>query len=208
MRLIGNYLSPYVRRVAVSLNVLDLPFQFDEVMVFKEPERVQAHNPITRIPTLLLDDGEALVESYAILDAIDEMVEPSRRLTPATGKERRHVMKITAIGQAVMDKARWSFYETRFHPTEKVHQPWIDHNDAQALSGLAFLDELAGEAGGDGWLAGSDRMSQADITAAVAFTFSRKVRSALAVEQKAPNLARFAARCEAMEHFKAAPLPG
>ncbi len=207
MQLIGNYLSPYVRRVAVSLHALDLPFQFDEVMVFKEPERVRAHNPITRIPTLLLDDGEALVESYAILDAIDEMVEPARRLTPPSGRDRRHVMKITAMGQAAMDKARWSFYETRFHPEEKVHQPWIDHNDEQALSGLAFLDELAGEAGDDGWLAGGDGMSQADITAAVAFTFAQKVRPVLEVEKKAPRLARFAARCEAMDIFKAAPLP-
>lgn len=60
MELIGNYLSPYVRRVAVSLRLLDMPFDLNEVFVFASPEAVRAHNPVTRIPTLLLDDGEAL----------------------------------------------------------------------------------------------------------------------------------------------------
>ena len=66
MELIGNYLSPFVRRVAVSLNALEIPFELRPLYVFKEPEKVRAHNPVVRIPTLLLDDGDALVESYAM----------------------------------------------------------------------------------------------------------------------------------------------
>jgi glutathione S-transferase len=41
---------------------------------------VRAHNPVVRIPALLLDDGELVVESYAILDEIDQMVGPERAL--------------------------------------------------------------------------------------------------------------------------------
>ncbi len=207
MRLIGNFLSPYVRRVAVSLNALGMPFEMEELYVFKNPEAVREHNPVVRIPTLILDDGEVLVESYAILDAIDQMVGPKRCLTPASGKERRDVMKVTALAVASMEKAQWAFYEGRFRPKEKIHQPWIEHNERQALGGLGHLDTLAEQAGRDGWLAGTEGMSQADITGATAYSFTRAVRPDLKIEDKVPHLAGFAERCEAMDAFRSAPLP-
>ena len=172
MKLIGNYLSPYTRRVAISLNAVGLPFELEHLFVFKEPDRVRAHNPVVRIPTLVMDDGEVLVESYAILDAIDQMVGPDKALAPAVGEERCRVMKVTAIALASTEKAQWAFYERRFRPEEKVHQPWIDHNDQQAVGGLRFLDGLASRAGNEGWLAGTRQLSQADITGAVAYTFA------------------------------------
>lgn len=206
MKLIGNYLSPYVRRVAVSLYTLGMPFELEQVFVFKDPGAVRRHNPLARVPTLILDDGETLVESYAIVDAIDELAGADRRLTPAAGAARRRVMKLTAIGVGAMEKAQWAFYEGRFHPPDKVHAPWVEHNDGQVLSAFAFLDEQARAAGDDGWLAGTDSMSQADIGAAVAWTFAGAVRPALDLSGF-PHLASLAARCEAREAFRRAPLP-
>ena len=207
MKLIGNYLSPFTRRVAVSLNALELPFELQTLFVFKEPEQVRVHNPVVRIPTLLLDDGDVLVESYAILDEINQMVGPERALTPVAGRERREVMKITAVALASMEKAQWAFYERRVRPQEKVHQPWIDHNDGQVMGGLRFLDELASKTRREDWLAGDSRQSQADITAVVAYTFANAVRPHLNLAQEVPHLARFAARCEEMPIFRKAPLP-
>lgn len=203
MILIGNFLSPYVRRVAVSLNHLGLAFELESVRVFDDPAAVRAHNPVTRIPTLLLDDGTALVESYAILDEIDRLVGPDRALVPATGAARREVMQVTALALAATEKAQWALYEGRFHPPEKVHQPWIDHNDDQAAAGFAALDRLAS----GGWLAGTDAISQADITAVCGFSFAAMVRPALDLAETAPNLAGLAERCEAMEIFAAAQIP-
>jgi glutathione S-transferase len=154
LTLVGNYLSPFTRRVAVSLNALDIPFVLDLVYVFKEPERVRAHNPVVRIPALLLDNRDVVVESYAILDEIDRMVGPERALTPPAGEQRRLVMKITAVALASMEKAQWAFYERRVRPEEKVHQPWIDHNDRQVVGGLHSLEEFAEATGREGWLAG------------------------------------------------------
>ena len=207
MRLVGGYGSPYVRRVAISLNALGLPFESNAVSVFENPDAVQQHNPLVRVPALVLDNGEELVGSYAILDALDELAGPEKRLTPASGKERRHVMKITAVATGSADKAVWSYYEIRHRPEEKVHQPWIEHNEGQVLGGLSYLNELAEAAGDTGWLAGTDRMSQADITATVAYSFAKKVRPKLGLADKVPHLAAFAERCEAMDIFKAAPLP-
>jgi glutathione S-transferase len=107
-----------------------------------------------------------------------------------------------------MEKAQWAAYELRFHPEEKVHQPWIEHNEAQALDGLRYVDALAQEAGADGWLAGTPKMSQADISAAIAYTFCDVMRPNLGLADQAPALAAFTARCEAMEIFQAAPVPG
>lgn len=207
MRLIGSFVSPYVRRVAVSLNALGIPFKSETPSVFRDPEVVRRYNPLVRIPALILDDGEELVDSYAILDAIDETIDPDRRLTPASGGDRRHVMKITAIAVGSMDKAVSAYYEGVHHPKEKIHQPWIDRNEMQLLGGLDYLNNFAEAAGDTGWLAGSLNFSQADISSAVVYSFAKLVRPKLGIEQKVPYLARFAGRCEAMDIFTAAPIP-
>lgn len=207
MKLIGNYLSPYVRRVAVSLNAMGMPFELEQLYVFKSPDEVRKYNPIVRIPALILDGGEVLVESYAILDALDEIAGSEYRLTPPSGSERRHVMKVIALGVGSMEKAQWAFYEGRFRPEEKIHEPWIEHNEAQVLSGLNYLDDLAKKAGDNGWLAGTERIGQADITGVVAYSFADAVRPALGLAERLPYLARFADRCESLEIFSNAPIP-
>ena len=126
---------------------------------------------------------------------------------PDTGKERRRVMKVTAVGTGSCDKAVWAFYEGRFHPPEKVHQPWIDQNEKQVLGGLAYLDTLAEPVVNDGWIAGTQKISQADITSTVAYSFVNAVRPNLGAADKVPRLAKFAERCEAMSIFQSAPVP-
>jgi glutathione S-transferase len=161
MRLIGIFLSPFVRRVAVSLNILKLPFESDKVFVFKELDAVRRHNPLVRIPILVLDDGENLVESGAILDEVDQMVGPEERLTPSHGPLRRRVVQTAAIALACAEKAQWAFYEDRVRPAEKVHTPWIEHNDRQVLGGFKQLNMAAAEIDEDGWIAGTPSISQA-----------------------------------------------
>lgn len=207
MRLIGIYLSPFVRRVAISLNILNLPFELEEVFVFGEPDVVRRHNPLVRIPVLVLDDGEHLVESGAILDEIDHMVSPERRLTPSDGPLRRRVVQTTAIALACAEKAQWAFYEDRVRPPEKVHAPWIGHNDNQVLGGFEQLNGAAAEVADDGWIAGAPHISQADVTTAVAYTFANLARPDLDLGDRFPELARFSERCEALSEFLANPIP-
>ncbi len=204
MRLIGSYRSPFTRRVAISLNVLGVPFDQEDLLASQNPELVAQYHPIKRIPALVLDGGETLVESYAILDAIDGIVGPDRALTPSPGPERRRVMKVTAIALGAMDKAQWAHYEGRYRPPEKVHQPWIDHNEDQVLSGLAYLDDIAAADGRGRWLATASAISQADITSTVAFSFVKGFRPHLGVAERYPALSRFAESCEALDAFSAA----
>ena len=207
MRLIGIYLSPFVRRVAVSLNILRLPFESDDVFVFGERDVVRNYNPLVRIPILALDDGENLVESGAILDEIDQMVSPERRLTPSDGPLRRRVVQTAAIALACAEKAQWAFYEDRVRPAEKVHTPWIEHNDEQVLGGFEHLNVAAARMNDDGWIAGTPNISQADVTTAVAYTFANLSRPHLELAERFPQLSRFAERCENLPAFLSAPLP-
>jgi glutathione S-transferase len=207
MKLIGILRSPYVRRTAVSLHAMGIPFELDPVPVFDKPELVTKYNPLTRVPALVLDDGEALIDSSVILDALDEMAGPSKRLTPENGAARRQVLKLVAVALGAVDKAVWSAYEYRFRPEEKVHTPWVRHNDAQVVAGFTHLDAIAAKLGDSSWMADTEKMTQADITAAVGFTFAKLVRPNLGLPEKAPNMAKFTARCEALPPFAAAALP-
>ena len=207
MRLIGIYLSPYVRRVAISLDILKLPFELQEVFVFGEPETVRRYNPLVRIPALTLDDGTNLVESGAILDEIDHMVGPERRLIPNEGPLRRRVLQTASMALGSAEKAQWAFYEDRVRPAEKVHMPWIEHNDSQVLGGFEHLNGAAAKVDDGGWIAGTPDISQADVTTAVSYTFANLARPNLELTRRFPELARFTARCEALPAFLKAPLP-
>ena len=140
MILIGRYLSPYTRRVAVSLNVLGMPFERRPLTAWHNLEDVRKVNPVGRIPALILDDGEVLFESSAILDPLDQVAGPKRALLPPQEPDRRADLRILAVCLGVMDKAAAARYEMVMRPEDKIHQPWVDHNLGQVRSGLAWLD--------------------------------------------------------------------
>jgi glutathione S-transferase len=116
MILVGQYDSPFVRRVGVTLHLYGMPFTRNAISVFTDAGEMALINPLVRIPSLILDSGETLIDSAAILDTLDEMVGPSRALTPASGAARRRVLKATAMAAGAMDKAGAWVYERHFHP--------------------------------------------------------------------------------------------
>lgn len=167
MILIGRYLSPYTRRVGVSLHLLGLPFERRPLNAWQNLDEVRKVNPTGRVPALVLDDGEVVFESSAILDHLDQTVGPDRALLAPGGADRRAQLRAVSVGLGVMDKAAATRYERVMRPAEKVHQPWIDHNVGQIHSGLRWLEAQAQAQG-----SGRDRPSdQAAITAVVAYDF-------------------------------------
>lgn len=165
MILIGRYLSPYTRRVAVSLNVLGMPFERRPLTAWNNLEDVREVNPVGRIPALILDDGEVLFESSAILDHLDQVVGPERALLPPHEPERRADLRILAVGLGVMDKAAAARYEMVMRPEDKIHQPWVDHNLGQVRSGLDWLNAHFSRH------PASDKLSQTIITTVVMYDF-------------------------------------
>ena len=105
MLLIGMFDSPFVRRVAISMQLLDIGYQHADWSVGKDFDRIRQYNPLGRVPTLVLDDGAVLSESAAILDYLDDRVGPTRALLPASGPQRREALpspiyRIRPVGRA------------------------------------------------------------------------------------------------------------
>src|SRR5216684_2477881 len=97
MILIGQYDSPFVRRVAIALRLYELSFEHRPWSTFGDGEKIAPYNPLRRVPTLVLDGGEALIESTAILDYLDELVGPDKAMIAADGEARRRALKICAL---------------------------------------------------------------------------------------------------------------
>ena len=203
MKLIGRNLSPYTRRVAIAMDLLGVKHERVYLTPWQEAQAkdIRAANPLTRVPILALDDGETLIESGAILDHVMELAGPAKSLIPAAGKARRDCLRIAALGTGVLDKGVNAFYERTKRPTEKVHQPWHDHLASQVTGGLEALEALPMTP----WFLG-DKMTIADITAAVAVAFVKRTSPQLFPAGAYPKLEALAAKCESMPAFKASPL--
>jgi len=170
MLLIGVNRSPYTRRVAITLEVYGLPYEQRDLSGFGNRADVRAANPLGRIPALVLDNGETLVDSAAIIDHLDEIVGPDRALTPTAGADRRAVLRLAALMMGACDKGLHAAYERNHHPPEKVHEPWIDDCMAQMRNALAAAETMV-EPGQDYLLLG--RLTQADVTAFIAERLAR-----------------------------------
>ncbi len=142
MILVGQYDSPYVRRVAVALQTYAMPFTRNTMSVFADADAMRKINPLGRVPSLILDDGEVLIDSAAILDHLDQAAGPSRALMPADGAERRRALHITAIATGAMDKAIALSFERLLRPKATQHPPFIARNLEQLRSALDALEAL------------------------------------------------------------------
>ena len=200
MVLIGMFDSPFVRRVAVSMNLLGMTFEHRNWSVGKDFELIRQFNPLGRVPTLVQPDGETLIESSAILDFLDECKGPEHALLPRSGKERREALRIIAVAIGAAEKGVAQAYETVFRPPEKRYLPWVERCHTQMHAALAELDRVSQARAGE-WLIGN-RVTQPDITATCVYTF---LVDALAISRPAvayPGLAAIAERCEALPEFR------
>jgi len=141
MMLIGMFDSPFVRRVAVSLKKLEIPFEHANWSVGKDQERIREYNPLGRVPALVLDDGSVIIESAAILDYLDDCAGPDRALLPARGHDRREALRLISHAIGAAEKGRDLIYERVMRPAQKRHQPWVDRCVAQLYGALEILEE-------------------------------------------------------------------
>jgi glutathione S-transferase len=172
MLLIGVNRSPYTRRVAITLQAYGVRYEQHAVSGFGNREEVRRANPLGRIPALVVDDGEALVDSAVIVDHLDEAYGGESPLTPRAGAERRAVQRVTALMMGACDKGLQAAYHRNHVPAEKVHEPWIDDCLAQMTWALEAVDAMV-EGGRPFLLLG--RLTQADIAAFVAERLARGV---------------------------------
>jgi glutathione S-transferase len=203
MLLIGQYDSPFVRRVAVALHHYGLPFEHRPWSVWGDADKIAEYNPLRRVPTLVLDDGSALVKTFVILDAIDEQAAPARALAPASGRERRDVMRVAALASGVADKALTLLYSSLdlMKPSER----WSSRCRAQIIETLTVLETERAARRTPYWFGSA--LSHADIGLACAYRFTTEAHPELIAPAQFPTLTAQAARCEALPCFQRAYLP-
>ena len=195
--LFGRLLSPYVRRVAISLNVLGFPFERTVISAIGDETKREALNPVGRVPALRLASGEMLVDSAAILDHFDELAGPGRALIPPSGDRRRHALQRLAVATGAIDRAMTANAERRREAPDPARMVRLLRQCRQGFDALET--DLDGREHFDG-----SRMEQAEITAAVGFTFVNHIFPGTLPENGLPGLSAMAGRAEALPEFRAA----
>ncbi|RTL68163.1 MAG: glutathione S-transferase [Hyphomicrobiales bacterium] len=203
MRLIGMLDSPYVRRVAISLKLMELPFAHDALSVFRTYDAFAAINPAVKAPSLVTDEGTVLMESQVILEYVESLVPSEQRLTPNDARILARHQRIVGIALAAMEKSVQIVYEINLRPADKQHAPWLERVEGQLAAAYGMLEaELTGA---EGWIFGATP-TQADVTAAVAWRFTETLLSEMAPRLGGSALRAFSARAEATPAFASTPL--
>lgn len=197
MILIGQYDSPFVRRVAIALTIYGLSYEHRPWSVFSDADKVRAFNPLVRVPTLVLDDGLALLDSASILDHLDGLVGPERALLPKEGRQRSEALRIVALATGLSDLAVSLFYETKLHETASDYL--VARRRSQIGGALGALEaDLAGRPG-PYWF--GERISHADIAAVAMLRHLVEAHPGIAAPADFPAVFAHAARLEAEPVF-------
>jgi glutathione S-transferase len=198
MFLIGQYDSPFVRRVAIAMRLYGLAFDHKPWSTFGDADKIAPYNPLRRVPTLVLDSGEALIESHIILDYLDELVGEAKAMIPPHGAERRRHLRICALATGLGDKSVSLVYESVLRKEQL--KLWVERCEAQVSGALDVLEQERAAVKTPYWF--GERIGHSDIAVACVLRFTTEAHPHLYNEARYPSLAAHAARCEALPPFK------
>jgi len=198
MILVGQFDSPFVRRVAIALHHYGMPFERRVLSVFKDFDAMLAINPLGKVPSLILDDGEVLFESRAIIDYLDGIAAPETRLAPADEPERHRVLRIEAVGIGLAEKVYERGIERSRRSPGTSDPKWRGRLERQIASAADWLEAQAPSP----WFHGT-AFSRADLAVAVAMQYLARVVPELDDPDQRPHLRDHLARCEALAPFDA-----
>ena len=200
MKLIGMLDSPYVRRTAISMQLLGLPFEHQSLSVFRTYDEFRRINPVVKAPTLVCDDGTVLMDSTLILQYAEAVA--GRSLSPSDPGALGHALRVTGLALAACEKSVQIFYEHMLRPEEKRHGPWLDRVTTQLLGACAALEQ---EIVRQPIEATASAIGQAGVTTAVTWQFILLTTPGIVPPDRHPALVAFSEKAEALAEFRAAP---
>jgi glutathione S-transferase len=198
MILIGQYDSSFVRRVGIALKLYDLPFEHRPWSTFSDKEKIRPLNPLTRVPTLVLDDGDVLVDSHLILAHLESIVPAERSLWPAEEPDRHRALKVAGLATGLADKGVSLFYEKVLH--KEVSPLWVERCRAQIAGALSMLEEDRAGRQGEWWF--GERIGHADIAVACAIRHTTEALPDVIAMQDYPELRAHCDRLEELPVFR------
>ena len=188
MKLLGTLTSPYVRKARIVLAEKKIDFEFVLNSPWEAESTVSQHNPLGKVPVLLLDDDSTLYDSRVIVEYLDT-VSPNNRLIPASGRERITVKRWEALGDGVCDAAAAEFVESKRAKAQKS-EDWIERQRHKVVAGLEIL---ASDLGEQAWCHGN-AFSLADIAVGSALGYLRFRFASLDWQAAHPNLDKLYAK--------------
>jgi glutathione S-transferase len=202
MKLIGMLDSPYVRRVAISAKRLGIPLEHQSVSVFRHFEQFQQINPVVKAPTLVLDDGEVLIDSTLIIDYLEALAGPGKSLMPGDLKQRLRALRLIGLGLAACEKSVQLYYERNLRPAHIQFEPWVERVEGQLAAAYSALErELEMQP-----LKTDGTIAQDGITLAVAWSFTHLVVPDQVDVNRFPQISAFTAYAEGLEDFVSTPI--
>lgn len=199
MILIGQYDSPFVRRVAIAMSLYGVTFEHRPWSVFKNAADFAPFNPLIRVPTLVLESGDTVIERAYILDYLDELAGPEASLIARSGEARRRALKVCALATGLGDKAVALVYERLLH--KEKSDVWVSRCLAQIGAVLDALESVYAGRHDQPWV--GEKIGHADIAVACSLRFAREAHPALFVEGRWPALLALGDTCESLAAFKA-----
>ncbi len=202
MRLIGQFDSPFVRRVAVALRHYSLPFDHSPLAVFADAEQIAQVNPLCKVPTLVLDDGVALTDSFVCLEVIDDLVSSLKSSTrplllPRSGPARTDGLRLCGLAAGAAEKAVSLVYERAVR--ESRSETWTRRCRWQIRGAFELLEHERATRTSE-MLVGN-QLSHADVMVTCAFTFVCAAHPDFFAVDELPKIRAHAARCETMPEF-------
>lgn len=204
MRLIGMLDSPYVRRVAISLAALGVPFRHESISVFSTFDQFQAINPVVKAPTLVCDDGQCIMDSSLILQFVEAGVAGGRSLWSSDPKALQHEFRAVSLALAACEKSIQIVYERNLRPKESQYEPWVARVTGQVLAAFSALEREVQER--PQVFAGP--LNQAAISSAIAWQFAQSMVASVVPAPACPGLAALSERLEQTDAFRKYPPDG
>lgn len=134
MKLLAADASPFVSKAAMALKFSGIDAEIVNVDATNGDAQLDAANPLSKIPCLVLDDGTGVYDSRSITRYLDRLC--NGKLFPAADPEKLQAELTEALCDGICDCAVGVMYEKRFRPEEIVHQPWIDRLWGKVERGL------------------------------------------------------------------------
>ena len=142
MKLFYSPASPYVRKVLVLAHEKKIADQIEPINTTASPVKINevllAHNPLGKLPCLVLKDGRAIFDSSVITAYIDSLSEP--RINPDAGPDRFDALTLEAMSDGMLDACLLMRYESTLRPKEKFWQDWYDGQMAKVDNTLDLLE--------------------------------------------------------------------
>jgi glutathione S-transferase len=143
MKLIGSLTSPYVRKTRIVFAEKKLEYKFEIENVWEPTTKIQSHNPIGKVPCLLIEENESLYDSRVIVEYLDTL-SPVSRLIPQSGRERANVKCWEALGDGLLD-AGVTIVKEKQRPAEQISHDWIERQLGKIHAALKTMSRDLGE---------------------------------------------------------------